>query len=308
MIVSIIIPVHKTTTFLLQCVNSAINQTYKNIEILIVCNGNLTVKECDSFLNISDPRVQYLTSEKGRHKARNKGIEISKGDYLQFLDYDDLLSEEKIEKQIKVIEKCKKQNAISISKWNIFTDTTHISKTLNLEYLFNKNELSGLELYQLLGKNKGYIMTASWLFPKAIINNVQWEDVPNDDALFASEVINEKTVILPVPYMLTSYRDHSDNTRTIRTTTELDKLIYSWKKIRRNLKNLNHFLVSCYYYNAYFYMLKYSVNCKGHRFFSLLWNFNLLGISAKVPFQTLMEKNMVLLKKTTGLVSKKVNK
>lgn len=308
MIVTIIIPAHITTPFLKQCVESALNQTYKKIEVLIICNGTLTINACKNFLDIHDSKLIFSQSKEGRHHARNKGLLIAKGDYIQFLDYDDILFLDKIEKQLQTIQLFQEENLISISKWNLFNEKLKKNSDINLVYLFSKPKISGLEFYKLLGKHKGYIMTASWLIPKNSIKNVLWEDVPNDDALFISEIINANTYIITVPSILTTYRNHTNNTRIIRTKKQLRKLIYSWKKIRKNLKKMNHYLVSRYFFNAHFYMLKYSVNCKGYHFFRLLWTFNFLGFRGKVPFFTILKKNKELFNKTTTLIVKKMTK
>lgn len=89
--ISIIIPVYNTEKYLKQCLNSLINQTYSNLEIICVndgsTDGSLNILEDYSTL---DKRVKVFTQEnKGQSAARNFGIEKSTGDYLSFIDSDD---------------------------------------------------------------------------------------------------------------------------------------------------------------------------------------------------------------------------
>jgi len=305
-LVSIIIPVHKKTSFLKECVLSALNQTHSNIEVIVVCNGKLRVNECKSFLDIQHSELFFFNSEPGRHHARNKGLEVSKGEFIQFLDYDDILIESKVEKQIDAINKSNLDKVVSITKWNIIYKENIDKRSIDLDFLFVNQIISGLELYQLLGKNKGYIMTASWLIPKKLIlPSIKWEDVPNDDALFASEIFKENPRIILISEELASYRNHEENTRFLKSKKELKKLIYSWRKIRKNL-DFNHYLVQRYFYNAYFYMLKYAVNLRAYKLFPLLVSFNILGIKSKTPINQIIINHKILFKKLFKLIIKKI--
>ena len=100
MLVSIIIPLHQTNNFFKNCLESALAQTHKKLEIILACNGELTVEQCKNFTLIEDKRLVYLKTANGRHNARNEALEIAKGEWIQFLDYDDYLFPTKIEEQL----------------------------------------------------------------------------------------------------------------------------------------------------------------------------------------------------------------
>lgn len=90
-LVSIIIPVFNTVSFLRECVNSVIRQTYSNLEIILVDDGSTDGSSflCDE-LSSNDNRIIVIhKNNAGLSEARNTGINISKGDYLLFLDSDD---------------------------------------------------------------------------------------------------------------------------------------------------------------------------------------------------------------------------
>lgn len=96
--VSIIVPVHNTENYIENCLNSLLNQTYKNIEIILVENGSTD----DSLNKIKEyakknERIKILISNKlGVSPARNLGIKNSSGKYIAFVDSDDYVSEDYI--------------------------------------------------------------------------------------------------------------------------------------------------------------------------------------------------------------------
>ena len=91
--ISIIIPVYKVEKYLDKCVESVVNQTYKNLEIILVDDGSPDncPKMCDEWAE-KDKRIKVIHKENGGlSDARNFGIEKATGDYLMFLDSDDYL-------------------------------------------------------------------------------------------------------------------------------------------------------------------------------------------------------------------------
>ena len=103
MLVSIIIPVLNGETRIKKCLESIINQDYKNVEIIVVDNGSQ-----DSTINIvndlqkKDTRIkQYLCKEKGVSNARNFGIQKASGDYIMFVDADDTIDKDMVTLMLK---------------------------------------------------------------------------------------------------------------------------------------------------------------------------------------------------------------
>src|ERR1700712_1603509 len=99
-LISIIIPVYNAEKFIAEAVTSAINQTYANKEVIIVDDGS-TDNSLQIAKSFESAKVKvYSQQNKGASAARNKGLEVAKGDYIQFLDADDWLSNNKIEAQM----------------------------------------------------------------------------------------------------------------------------------------------------------------------------------------------------------------
>lgn len=114
-LISIIVPVHNVENFLVRCIESILNQTYKELEIILVDDGST-----DSCPNICkkyeemDNRVVVITQENGGPSiARNNGIKCSKGEYIVFIDSDDFVTPTYIEKLFKTIFTTKSDIAIT---------------------------------------------------------------------------------------------------------------------------------------------------------------------------------------------------
>lgn len=102
--VSVIIPVYKVEKYIAATVQSVLGQTYKNLEIIIVDDGSPDKSReiCQQF---TDPRIKIISQpNRGVCAARNAGIRQAKGEYLAFLDGDDLWMPEKIEKHLEHLE------------------------------------------------------------------------------------------------------------------------------------------------------------------------------------------------------------
>ncbi len=110
-IISVIIPTHNRAHLLGNAILSAINQTYKKIEIIVVddassCDNHEIVKKIDF------PIIYYrFETNRGGNACRNKGVELSTGKYVAFLDDDDTWCSDKLEKQLELMIK----NSINLS-------------------------------------------------------------------------------------------------------------------------------------------------------------------------------------------------
>ena len=92
-LISVIIPVYNSELYLKECLDSVINQTYKKIEIICVDDGS-TDHSLDilNFYQKKDSRIKVFTQENsGPSAARNKALDMAKGDYISFVDSDDFL-------------------------------------------------------------------------------------------------------------------------------------------------------------------------------------------------------------------------
>ncbi|MCA1026832.1 bifunctional glycosyltransferase family 2 protein/CDP-glycerol:glycerophosphate glycerophosphotransferase [Cytobacillus kochii] len=93
--ISVIIPVFNTAEFLSDSITSVLNQTYSNIELIIIDDGSTNEKVKEAlypYKTYSNVKIIYLNENKGVGYARNKGLDHATGEYIYFLDSDDMIS------------------------------------------------------------------------------------------------------------------------------------------------------------------------------------------------------------------------
>lgn len=115
-LISVVIPVYKVEGYLERCVMSVINQTYKNLEIILVDDGSPDKcgKLCDEFA-LKDSRIKVIHKENGGlSDARNAGIDIAKGKYITFIDSDDYVKETYAEYLYSLVKEFKTRMAIAL--------------------------------------------------------------------------------------------------------------------------------------------------------------------------------------------------
>ncbi|MEN5380486.1 glycosyltransferase family 2 protein [Sphingobacterium kitahiroshimense] len=132
--VSVIIPFYSNFDWLEEAVDSVLNQSFGNYEIIVVNDGS--PEDDNIFVEKYHDRINYFKTEnRGPAHARNFGIEIAKGDYLAFLDSDDIWMPNKLEKQVKLMDGT--DYIWSHTKYSLFDDVEDRSKR---EYQEIENE------------------------------------------------------------------------------------------------------------------------------------------------------------------------
>lgn len=108
-LVSVIVPVYNVENYIERCLDSIINQTYHNLEILIVNDGSTdkSAELCLKYVNL-DKRIVYIVQENaGLASARNRALEVMNGDYVICVDSDDFISLNMIEKLLYTAQETK---------------------------------------------------------------------------------------------------------------------------------------------------------------------------------------------------------
>ncbi len=233
-LVSIIINCYNGEKYLKKTINSALNQTYKKIEIVFWDNNSVD-KSKDIILSFNDKRIRYFNSKKylKLYEARNEAIKISKGKYISFLDVDDWWVPKKIEEQVKIIEK--KQLDLVYSNYYIFNNKKKIKK------IYTKKKLpTGKITQNLLNKYDVAIQTV--LVKKKVFMKKKFNkhyEIIGDFDFFINLSTKKYFGCLQKP--LAYYRLHDQNlsrTKIHLHTKELqDWINANEKKFKR--KNLN---------------------------------------------------------------------
>ena len=98
-LISIIIPVYKVEPYLRNCLDSIVNQTNRNLEIILVDDGSPDKSGdiCDAYAAADERIIVIHQNNQGVSAARNAGLDIAKGDYILFVDSDDWIEQETCE-------------------------------------------------------------------------------------------------------------------------------------------------------------------------------------------------------------------
>lgn len=179
-LISIIIPTHNRAHLIEETLNSVINQSYNNWECIVIDDGSKdnTAKVVSS---IKDERIKYFYQEHGeRSKARNLGLSKANGEFIQFLDSDDLLQESKLEVSIALLNQETSANNLCITNFRTFS---HSKESTNEPYYHLKREYFNYKEVLFNWSLKFTIPIHCGLFERELLtgfkfpeNIGQWED------------------------------------------------------------------------------------------------------------------------------------
>lgn len=189
--VSILIPLYNSEKYVAQTIKCALNQTWSDKEIIVVDDGS-----SDNSYEIAKSYESailkvYQQENKGSSAARNAAFELSNGDYIQYLDSDDILPPNKISAQMSLLEKDGFKSVI-ISSCHFKTFTNSLEKVWTNQFPINKTYANPIDLLSDSWLKTSYIASHAWLCPRSMIDKAgPWNtDITlNDDGEFFSRVI-----------------------------------------------------------------------------------------------------------------------
>lgn len=192
--VSILIPLYNAEQYIAETIDSILNQTYSNIEIILIDDGS-TDNSYEIAQNYASEKVKVVQqANKGACAARNKALELSTGEYIVFFDADDIMYKDKIKNQIALAEKYS-DDYIYSSQWIPFTND--IPTTFPLKTSIDKDFDSPIDWLTTSWLNKSG-QTGIWLTPKKLIEQAgKWDEtlkVNQDGEYFFRVLLKSKGV------------------------------------------------------------------------------------------------------------------
>jgi glycosyltransferase involved in cell wall biosynthesis len=237
--VSIIVPVYNRAHLIGETLDSLIAQTYSNWECIIVDdNSSDKIEEKIKSYQENDGRFKLVVKskedKKGASASRNIGLKIAKGDYIQFLDSDDILASNKLEEQIRLLLN-EEDFVISTCKWGRF-DQINESVSLNESSLDYRNFDAIKEYFDLIGLYGGFFPSHSFLINKELIRfSGYWNEnlTMNDDGEFFFRILLNcsKIIFANTTYVLYRNNISNENLSLLKTADKALSLINSWKII-----------------------------------------------------------------------------
>ena len=170
--VSVIIPFYSSESGRLnQAVESVLNQSAKNIEVIVVDDCSPISAE-QELIHLCDPRIKIIRHDKNTNGgiARNTGIDYATGEFIAFLDYDDIWYSDKLEKQLAFWQSVKSDSAVTYCKCKIIEGSR----------VFDRPE-RGIKAQERVGDylfaNKQIIQTSGIFLPASLAKRVKFHDL-----------------------------------------------------------------------------------------------------------------------------------
>jgi glycosyltransferase involved in cell wall biosynthesis len=198
-LVSILIPAYNAEKWIGETIRSALAQTWANREVIVVDDGST-----DSTLSVArrfQSRLVKVISQpnQGASAARNSALQLAQGDYIQWLDADDLLSPNKIAKQMKVAEACASKRTLLSSAWGAFM--YRVTKT-KFSPTSLWGDLSPIEWLLRKMEENLRMQTGTWLVSRELTEAAGRWDIRlslDDDGEYFGRVIAHSQAIRFVP-------------------------------------------------------------------------------------------------------------
>ncbi len=223
--VTIIIPVYNGSNFVVDAVESALNQTYDNVEVIVVNDGSKDNTE--EVLQKYMPKIKYFKKENGGvSSALNLGIENMTGTYFSWLSHDDVYMPEKIEKQIEFLSKLDDQNVILYCDYALMDIK---GKKYPKDYILDHAMLEKKPEYVLL---RGCISGITLLIPKQAFTDCGLFDLEyrciQDYDMWARMYKKYKFIHMPVVITKTRIHPNQDTQKNPKVISEGNIL---WKDL-----------------------------------------------------------------------------
>ena len=208
--VSIIVPIYNSEKYLKECIESILSQTYKNLEILLVDNNSKdnSYKICEEYIKKDSRIILLKENQKGVAHARNKAIENASGDYVFFIDADDYIEKDFMEK---ILSEAIENNADMVISG--YTTKLKNSATLNCYKdgnVYNKKDF--LKVFQGLS-NKNLINVQCNKLTKANIvkkYRINENYISGEDYLFNLDLLKDCNTIKVSQNCGYVYRDNTN--------------------------------------------------------------------------------------------------
>jgi glycosyltransferase involved in cell wall biosynthesis len=252
--ISVIIPTYNRSSYVLDTIHSVVAQDYDNIEIIVIDDGS-TDDTRDKLASLIDNEIiQYIYQKnRGRSAARNKGISLATGEYLTFLDSDDLFETGKSSRQVRFFSEHPEVGLVH-GGYIKFDDEQN-----NLGYR-NPSWFSGWIYPEMLLQWYTLLATPTVMVPKLVLDEVGGfhEDLYIGEDLDLWRRIARKYPFGYINQCLARIRVHAGNTSTdaLRVTPEFERYLDRAFEDDRSLSNrFKHRALSRMYSNRAYIML-----------------------------------------------------
>jgi glycosyltransferase involved in cell wall biosynthesis len=256
--VSIIIPCYNAAPWIEETIRSALAQTHADREIIVIDDGSTddSLRRARSFEPLGVQVVRQ--SNAGAAAARNHGLRLATGDFIQFLDADDLLAPDKIERQLFVLRSC--PLAVASARWGRFRENPSHATFSDDDLV---QDCSALEFMLKHTRDARMMHPAAWLVPAEIARNAgPWDErlSLNDDGEYFARILLSAGRIVAAKNAVSFYRSGLPGSLSRRrSAAALESLALSVELISTHLRSAHDSAEVCAALAEYWQRLEYDV-------------------------------------------------
>lgn len=208
-LITVVVPVYNVELYLSQCIESICNQTYRDLEIILVDDGSKDISGiiCDEYAE-KDERITVIHKENGGlSDARNAGIEVASGEYICFIDSDDFIDSQMLENLY--LSCVQNEVQISICKRKFVYDNEEV-KSIRKKY--DTKIFSGVEGFKhfLLEDIDGFVVAWNKLYKTSLFNNIKYpKGVIHEDCFTTYKLLLASNKVAYIDYIGYFYRQRN---------------------------------------------------------------------------------------------------
>ena len=232
-LVSVLIPAYNARQWIEQTIESAINQTYRNVEVIVVNDGS-TDNTLQIIRRLESSTLKVIDQENaGGAAARNAALAHAQGDFIQWLDHDDLLAPDKISEQMRQVMEMANERLLFSGAFGSFYFCSDRAKMITGPL---GRDLRPLDYFYIKFEQDEWLHTTCWLVSRQLTDKAgPWLDLrsPDDDGEYFCRVVAASAGIKFVPTAKSYWRIGNEASFSYRREDSVDSLRAMLESSRR---------------------------------------------------------------------------
>ena len=251
-LISVIVPIYKVQDYLKECIESIINQTYSDIEVILVDDGSpdRCPQMCDEWAK-RDSRIRVVHKKNGGlSSARNAGLDVAKGEYISFVDSDDFICKDALEN---LYNRIKDDKSIGITSGLIYRYQDGSISNFKAQWLCSKEIVIPASefLLETMSQKTSYTVWNK-LYRRDVIGNTRFrEGRNNEDTLFMYDLGKNIAILnvcmVEIPHYVYYYRYREDSICTTAKIPLAIDILGNYELMMEDSKNTNSRLYDVLY-------------------------------------------------------------
>lgn len=251
-LISVIVPIYKVQDYLKECIESIINQTYSDIEVILVDDGSpdRCPQMCDEWAK-RDSRIRVVHKKNGGlSSARNAGLDVAKGEYISFVDSDDFICKDALEN---LYNRIKDDKSIGITSGLIYRYQDGSINNFKDQWLCSKEIVipSSEFLLETMSQKTSYTVWNK-LYRRDVIGNTRFrEGRNNEDTLFMYDLGKNIAILnvcmVEIPHYVYYYRYRENSICTTAKIPLAIDILGNYELMMEDCRNTNSRLYDVLY-------------------------------------------------------------